>query len=293
MCHFLVFQMNYDARPCYYNGAVDDTYDEDKKPSLSDLNSSNPFVCQQCGRSFTAIHYLRRHETIHSKAKIYTCSICPHAFGNGYLLSLHERNVHAIRHRRRRRGYAVQKRRQITTRIVPDKPFQCPLCIRSFADRHALTLHEQVHNGGRLFPCSHCDRVFTYLHALKNHERIHVSVKSLPCSYCGKLFSMLARLKLHERKHRSELVVQAEQRSLKAARIAAVSDSSEEKEFTCPECPKSFRLKHTLQIHMRQHTGEKPYACGICDYRGAQKVSLSCHMRKHEREWLMDPANSC
>jgi KRAB domain-containing zinc finger protein len=290
---------------------------EDVKPCPTFLqpNISNPFTCNLCGRTFTGIQYLRKHEKIHTKGTIFTCSVCSYAFSNLYLLSAHERETHGIFHAPKRRGCppgprkrTLEMQAELQAQVIPpfvnsqqsqirvssfaksfepptsfDKPFKCPLCVRTFRNEQALALHEGVHNDGRLFPCNICDRVFTYLHALKNHERIHSNVKPVPCSFCGKLFTMESRRKLHERKHRIDL---KNQKSIINTIPDVRSGEEVDRPYVCRYCSKAFRLKHTLVVHTRIHTGEKPFACPLCDYRSSQKISLDCHMRKHEKNWM-------
>lgn len=299
----------------HYNMPIADTsIREDVKPFINYLpsNITNPLSCNLCGRTFSGIQYLRKHEKIHLKGTIFTCSVCNYAFSNLYLLTAHERDSHGIYHAPKRRGCPPGPRKRpiepemrgpSLVNTVPsqirvssfaktfesqlssvEKPFKCPLCTRTFRNQQALTLHEGVHNDGHLFPCNTCDRVFTYLHALKNHERIHSNIKPVPCTYCGKLFTMESRRKLHERKHRIDF---KNQRSTNMVPVERTHDEVE-RPYLCRYCPKAFRLKHTLVVHTRVHTGEKPFACSLCDYRSSQKISLDCHMRKHEKSWIQN-----
>ena len=54
--------------------------------------------------------------------------------------------------------------------------------------------------------------------------------------------------------------------------------------FTYEYCNKVFKLRHSLQAHLRIHTKEKPFLCPHCDYASAIKANLCVHMRKHTGE---------
>ncbi|XP_078662538.1 uncharacterized protein LOC144906271 [Branchiostoma floridae x Branchiostoma belcheri] len=56
------------------------------------------------------------------------------------------------------------------------------------------------------------------------------------------------------------------------------------KPFQCKTCGASFRQAGGLKSHIRLHTGEKPYQCSICGARFRHCGTLSQHMRVHTGE---------
>ncbi|XP_014231739.2 gastrula zinc finger protein XlCGF26.1-like isoform X3 [Trichogramma pretiosum] len=57
-----------------------------------------------------------------------------------------------------------------------------------------------------------------------------------------------------------------------------------ERPYTCPECGKSFLLKHHLTTHARVHTGERPHICVHCGKSFAHKHCLHTHLLLHSAE---------
>ena len=62
-------------------------------------------------------------------------------------------------------------------------------------------------------------------------------------------------------------------RNLKIHRIT----NTDEKTFSCDQCPKSFNQRAHLKTHRRTHTGEKPFLCDQCP----KSFSDSSNLKKH------------
>ena len=63
-----------------------------------------------------------------------------------------------------------------------------------------------------------------------------------------------------------------------------VECNTEELQFKCCICWKSFRHKCHLTRHMLIHSGERPFACNHCPKRFTQKGNLLTHLRTHTGE---------
>jgi uncharacterized Zn-finger protein len=112
------------------------------------------------------------------------------------------------------------------------KPFGCPLCIKSFSSKQELNLHMRVHTGEKPYSCSQCSKSFSQSSALQVHLRIHSGEKPYSCSQCSKSFTNSSGLQVHLTTHFGE------------------------KPYSCSQCSKSFAQKSKLEIHMSFHWRE-------------------------------------
>uniref|UniRef100_A0A8P4GDZ6 C2H2-type domain-containing protein n=1 Tax=Dicentrarchus labrax TaxID=13489 RepID=A0A8P4GDZ6_DICLA len=83
-----------------------------------------PFVCDTCGKGFTAKSVLQEHQSIHTGEKPFTCSSCGKSFRTSAHLFSHKK-THMLVH-------------------GAEKPFMCDLCGKTFFYNSKLLEHQQV-----------------------------------------------------------------------------------------------------------------------------------------------------
>nr|CAB3268030.1 zinc finger protein 782 [Phallusia mammillata] len=154
-----------------------------------------PYICNDCGKSFTQKGGLDAHLKIH-QAKQYFCESCGLAFATNRALKDHSR-IH-----------------------TGDRPYVCEHCGASYSRKSSLNEHVTLHTGEKPYSCSFCGRAFRKYCSKTKHERIHADNKPFVCVECGKGFTQKYNLKVHVRSHEKR-DKQAEERQQRLADMAA------------------------------------------------------------------------
>lgn len=99
-----------------------------------------------------------------------------------------------------------------------ERPYSCPECGKSFADRSNMSLHARLHTGKQCtttilqhsanrfvlgvkpYACNLCPKSFTKKHHLKTHMNFHTGLKPYTCQKCGLAFSQSSNMRTHYKK---------------------------------------------------------------------------------------------
>ncbi|XP_047591154.1 zinc finger and SCAN domain-containing protein 23 [Lutra lutra] len=162
-------QMPECGDPCERDGRL-----ERQRPNSS---VERPYVCGECGKSFTQNSILIEHQRTHTGEKPYECEECGRAFGQRSGLFQHQR-LH-----------------------TGEKRYQCGICGKAFSQNAGLFHHLRIHTGEKPFQCGQCSKSFSRRSVLIKHQRIHTGERPYKCEECGKNFVYHCNLVQHRKVH--------------------------------------------------------------------------------------------
>nr|XP_032811323.1 zinc finger protein 90-like isoform X1 [Petromyzon marinus]XP_032811333.1 zinc finger protein 90-like isoform X1 [Petromyzon marinus] len=99
-----------------------------------------------------------------------------------------------------RKGSLISSSPKVNKPVV-EKPYQCPVCKRSFAKLSYLKCHQRIHTGEKPFRCKMCSQSFVQASNLKTHVRTHTGERPYQCKICYRRFSRSHHLKTHQYTH--------------------------------------------------------------------------------------------
>ena len=222
---------------------------------------ASDFYCVQCDKKFTTKQGLQYHnQTVHAEdgGKKYLCDMCDFKAVRKALLREHIQVKHTIQElipcHICAKGFSSKK--SVQTHILnahSDGSFTCEYCSAEFKANLYLRQHLKKMHMERKFCCDSCGKKFVFQAELDRHFiQVHTDIRNFACSECEMKFSTEKKLKHHEDVHGSP-------------------------KFSCDDCGKLFRQRHSLSRHRLTHTGEKPYMCNTCNFQCTQSNDLKKH----------------
>ncbi|KAL0808614.1 hypothetical protein ABMA28_013053 [Loxostege sticticalis] len=207
----------------------------------------------------------------------YFCVYCKSTFSDPIKL-----RDHNSKHDPKRFKYVFNNKK--STHIDIER-IDCRLCDQNITDMDTLKSHLKEH-GKKLnnvkeeflkfrlkngtISCTECDKSFVFFHALKRHMAEHFG--SFVCDICGAHYFDRRTLDMHTKN----------------------SHKSEESRYSCHECGKLLKNKHSMFLHVSSvHKKEAAFQCSKCDEVFFSYKDRYRHMLDVHREAKIYPCDSC
>ncbi|XP_071515105.1 uncharacterized protein [Panulirus ornatus] len=144
------------------------------------------------GESFTVI------------SKLHQCPYCPYNTSKSMLFMEHiqthfsEKSYSSIHH-----SLLSDESEYLDDHVVlsKEKPYPCPLCPFSAAEKGGLKVHMRTHNDKRTFDCPHCPSRFAQNAHLRDHLHIHTGEKPYSCPHCSFRCANNSSIRRHIKTH--------------------------------------------------------------------------------------------
>ncbi|XP_055383169.1 oocyte zinc finger protein XlCOF6-like [Condylostylus longicornis] len=173
------------------------------------------YLCQQCGKKFSARSAFQYHVQTHFGEKKFKCNECSKAYYTKHLLLSHMRKH---------------------TGDMSNRQLECEICHKKWPSKTALERHMNVHGQKqpRNFMCSICGNAFYSNYHLKSHMLRHTKENNFKCTEPGCNASFRADGSRKKHFHNFHL-------------------PDDQKPFSCDICQKKFFRKSYLSDHLRKH----------------------------------------
>ncbi|XP_053401417.1 uncharacterized protein LOC123550620 isoform X2 [Mercenaria mercenaria] len=129
-------------------------------------------------------------------------------------------------------------------------------------------------NEARPYKCSMCPRTFKFYRTFRCHEIVHTKAVTFTCHLCQRLFAREVNLQSHLELHKKKGSMKpTEERS---------EHKTEEKNYQCKHCEKTFRYQQGLKRHItEQHEENAKVPCPICGKLFKSEQNVQRHSKIH------------
>lgn len=167
--------------------------------------------------------------------------------------------------------------------------FPCLICEKIFTHEKGLIRHTRhLHENVREHVCLLCEKSFSTSSDLKKHSFTHKQ-EQIPCEICGKIFQNVLNLKQHLRYYCWDSLGSIYYIDFFLYRIHT------EPKFKCniDGCDKGFYFQSHLNDHQTKHSNQKNFICHICKKSFFLAKSLQRHFHTHKTHKLVCDIPGC
>ncbi|KAM9401550.1 uncharacterized protein ACWYII_029116 isoform 2-T2 [Salvelinus alpinus] len=267
------------------------------RPSPKKSCKRGPFskTCEVCGKTFTRVTAMKRHQLTHTGDLKFKCLMCEKSFRDGHNLKRHQRRVcekelNMLDEDKKEEEIPQPStsKPQITSLLKTPSPPEpshqgtldtitatntCSVCGRYFARTSSLVRHMSSHSKERPFGCVNCDKRFKYSYDLKKHQR-ELCQKMTQGDLCQDVGQNMAQQKSG---------LQPEKDFLATAENRTQVDPK-----TCYVCGKILTCTSQMERHLKSHSKARPFNCAVCERSFKYKDTLKKHQEILGHEGILE-----
>uniref|UniRef100_A0A2K5BZC3 Paternally-expressed gene 3 protein n=1 Tax=Aotus nancymaae TaxID=37293 RepID=A0A2K5BZC3_AOTNA len=234
-----------------------------------------PYVCDECGRSFSVISGFVEHQIMHTRENLYE-------YGESF--------IHSV---------AVS---EVQKSQIGGKRFECKDCGETFNKSAALAEHRKIHAREYLVECKdqEYEEAFMPSPTFSELQKIYGKDKFYECRVCKETFLHSSALIEHQKIHFGDDKDNDHERERERERGEAFMPSStlnefqkmcgKEKMYECKVCGETFLHSSSLKEHQKIHTRGNPFENKgkVCEETFIPGQSLKRRQKTYNKEKLYD-----